>query len=64
MTGDLDGWDLGACPAQECGLEMLMDVQEMLIWMLGVALGGCKTILSKEVCAVTAGTDRVDWEIL
>lgn len=28
-----------------------MDAQEVLVWGSGASLGGCKTILSKEVCA-------------
>lgn len=51
MLGGLGGWHSGACPTQESGQEMLMDAQELLVWMSGVSLGGCKTILSKEVYA-------------
>lgn len=41
-----------------------MDTQEMLIWMSGVALEGCKTILSEEVCACHCWECWVDREIL
>lgn len=60
----LGGWHSSACPTQERGQEMLMDAQELLVWMSGVSLGSCKTILSKEVCAFQLGVTGWTEELL